>query len=111
MKNKGRLIVSVTGRITIFLYLFTLFILLLYIQGSFQDFLDDSLIKLLVLFEYSSLVFIGFAFSYIITLIIAGKNTGRKIGMRIAVTSIGIIISSVFFMIVQIIMTGLEPIM
>ncbi|HAK47606.1 MAG TPA: hypothetical protein DCO79_17005 [Spirochaeta sp.] len=111
MKNKGQPAVSVTGRITMFLYLFTVLIMILYIQGSFQDFVDESLIMLLMIFKYSTIVFIAFAVSYIIILLIAGRNTGRKIISRIIITLAGLIISSIFFLAVEIIIAGLEPVL
>lgn len=111
MKDRGQLIVSLTGRVTMFLYLFTVLIMILYIQGSFQGFVDDSLIMLLNLFKFSSLVFIAFGLSYIIILILAGRNTGRRLVSRILFTVIGLILSSISFLIVQIIITGLEPVL
>lgn len=110
MKNRGRLIVSVTGRVTLFLFVFTVFIFILYIQGNFQDFLDDSLIKLLLLFRYAVLIFLAIAVSYIFILLIAGKVTGKRTVKKIVVSIAGILLSSVLFLIVEIIITGLEPV-
>ena len=82
MKRKGRPVVSISGRITLFLYLFTLLVLVLYIQGSFQNFTDDSLIRLLGLFKFSSLVYIASAMTYIVIILTAGRGTGRRIVLR-----------------------------
>ncbi|MDC7225849.1 MAG: hypothetical protein PQJ61_03680 [Spirochaetales bacterium] len=110
MKDRARPIVSIAGRITILLFLFSVMVLLLYIQGNFQDFVDDSLIMLLNLYRYSALIFIAFAFSYILILIIAGKNTGRRILRRIIFSVAAIIFSFVFFIAAEIIITGLQPV-
>ena len=110
MKNRGRLIVSVSGRITLFLFVFTIFIMILYIQGNFQDFIDDSLIKLLLIYRYTVLAFLAFAAAYIFILVIAGKMKAGKLIRRIVFTVIGILLSSVLFFMVEIIITGLEPV-
>ena len=104
-------LLSITGRLTLFFYLFSILILLLYIQGNFQAFTDSSLIMLLNLYKFSALIYIALAVTYIITLIIAGRNTGRRIAIRIAFTFAGLCLSAVFFAVVEIIITGLEPVM
>lgn len=110
MKNKNKIIVSVVGRLTVFFYIFTVLILILYLQGSFQDFLDESLINLLVLYKYTALIFLAFGVSYIITILTAGKKVGKNMVKRIIITITGIILSSVFLLLAEIIITGLEPV-
>ncbi len=83
---------------------------MLYFTGNFQYFTDNNLIILLQLLIYSTLVFIAFAVSYIIILVIAGRNTGRRIGIRIAFTVAGILLTTVSYLVAQIIVTGLEPV-
>jgi len=109
MKNRGLPIVSLAGRITVFLFIFTMYIVLLYVQGSFQNFTDDSLLKLLILGKYSSLVYIAVAASYIFILVTAGRDTGRRLSARIILTLAGCLVSSVIFVLIQIVLSGLEP--
>ena len=93
-----------------FLFLFTLLPLFLYIEGSLQGFLDDTLFKLLLLYSFSTLVFIAVGISYIIILIVLGKNTGRRLGVRTALVTAGVLVSASAFFITQIIITGLQPV-
>ena len=111
MRKRGRLVVSVAGRITVFLFLFMILILILYILGNFQDFTDGSILGLMQMFKFTSLIYIAVAVSYILILIIAGGNTGRKIGMRIAAVTAGILLSGAGFIIFEILLTGLEPVL
>lgn len=109
-KAKGHLLVSVAGRITVFLYLFSLFILLLYIQGNFQDFLDQSLAVLLVIYKYTALIFIVSGISYGYILIASGRDSGRNIGIRLFLTAAGIALSAAGFYISAILTAVLQPI-
>lgn len=110
MKNKGKLIISIAGRLTVFLYLFTLLPLLLYIQGSFQDFLDESLSFLLIIYNISTITFAAFGSAYIIILILFGRNTGRSLGIRFSLVFVGILLSAAGFILSQIVLTGLQPV-
>ncbi len=110
MKFRSGLTVSVIGRITVFLYLFTILALILYIQGSFQDFTDSSLIMLLFLYKFTSLIFIALGFSYIVILII-DRPDNKYMARRIIITSAGIFLSSAVYLAVQILITGLEPVL
>jgi len=111
MKKPGiRLLVSVAGRVTIFLYLFSLFIILLFIQGNFQVFLDESLVALMAIYRYSSLLYISAAVFYIFILITSGRGTGRRVGLRIILTAAGIIFSAAGFFITAVLSAAFQPV-
>ncbi|MBI9105505.1 MAG: hypothetical protein JEZ04_02105 [Spirochaetales bacterium] len=110
-KPDGKLLVSVAGRITVFLYLFSVLILLLYIQGNFQDFLDASLSGLLTAYKYTALMFISTALSYIFILIFSGRGSSRSVGIRIFLTAAGITLSAAGFFITAILSTAFQAVL
>lgn len=93
-KSGGKLLVSVAGRLTVFLYIFSVFILSLYLLGNFQDFTDSSLIVLLEVYKYTALIYSAFALSYCYILIAEGRNTERNIGLRLFLVIAGICLSA-----------------
>jgi len=111
MKKPGiKLLVSVAGRVTIFLYLFSVFIILLFVQGNFQDFLDNSLLALMVVYKYTSLLFISAAVFYIFILITRGRGTGRRVGLRIMLSAAGIILSAAGFLVTAVLSAAFQPV-
>jgi hypothetical protein len=109
-KAREKILVSIAGRVTVFLYLFSVFILLLYIQGNFQDFLDQSLISLLTIYKYTALIFTAAAVSYVYLLISGGRGSGRNIGVRIFLAAVGIALSAAGFLITAIISAAMGPV-
>ena len=53
--------VAITGRITLFLFFYSIFLFMLYVQGSLQDFMESSLLGILVLYRYCALIYMVFA--------------------------------------------------
>ena len=66
MKIKLEDVFSILTRIINILFVFSLFILLFFLVGSYQDYLDSSLINLIITYKISSLLFLAFSIFYII---------------------------------------------
>jgi hypothetical protein len=110
MRFKRDLLVSAAGRLTVFLYLFSSFIIIIFIQGNFQGFVDESLTTLLTVYKVSAMVFILSAFLYILSIAFFGRNTGRSTGARIAFSIAGILLASAGYILTEALMTVLQPV-
>ena len=109
-KQRRKVLVSVAGRITAFLFLFSLFIALLYLQGNFQDFQESSLLLLLEAYRIVSLLYLAAAVSYIFIMAAAGRGSGRSTGARILITATGIAVVITGYMAASIVAAALGPV-
>ena len=104
------LIVSITGRIAVFLFMFSLFIFLLFIQGNFQSFIDISLINLMLIYRICAILYVIASISYVLILLMSASESGKRLTRKIATSIIGIVLAAVGYIIITILTAVLQPV-
>ena len=104
------LLLSVAGRITIFLFMFSVFIALLYVQGNFQNFLEESLLGLLAVYRFTALIYFAAAVPYIFILLSMGRRAKRNVSLRVFLTTAGIAVTVVGYLSASLTAAALQPV-
>ena len=73
-------------RLSLFLFVFTVILLLLFVVGNFQSFLDSSLLNLIVLIETSALVG-GVAILFLLVVTLLFGILGRNLSIPVWISS------------------------
>ena len=101
---------SAVGRMSLFLFFFSLLVLSLFLLGNFQNFLDSTQTMLLSIFETTSLLYIvAVLFNVVVRIVLAAQGRGKWRGLSAVLSLLGAAVFTAMYLFFGFLFAWLKP--